>query len=112
MSPNRPLSFWVAILAVALLGLLGPLAHICPADPRWLASSSDDRDLEDGGDQLLADAGMFDTVPTLSAPRGGHARLLEDGPPAAPAGPRYASPPRAPPALLAASLRSGSRSEL
>lgn len=104
MSPNRPLSFWVAILAVALLGLLGPLAHICPADPRWLARASDDRDLDDDGDQLPADAGMFDTVPALSAPRVGHARLLEDGTPAASADLRVASPPRALPALLAASL--------
>jgi len=104
MSPNRPLSFWVAILAVALLGLLGPLAHICPADPRWLASSSDDRDLDDDGDQPPADAGMLDTVPALSAPRAGHARRREDGTPAASADLRVTCPPRAPPALLAASL--------
>src|SRR5678810_282065 len=28
--PARPLRLWVAPLAVALLGLLGPLPHMCP----------------------------------------------------------------------------------
>ncbi len=104
MNADRPLSFWVAILTVALLGLLGPLAHTCPADPRWLARSVDDPDLDDVVDLLLADAGMFDAVPVLAAPRGSHAPLFDDGAPSTSADPRFASPTRAPPALLAASL--------
>src|SRR6476661_4094557 len=82
MSPVRPMSFWVAMLAVALLGLLGPLAHICPADPRWLVSSPDDPDVDDSSDLILADAGMLDTVPVLSVTRGGGAPLCDDGGPA------------------------------
>jgi hypothetical protein len=104
MTPNRPLSFWVAILTVAFLGLLGPLAHTCPADPRWLAGSSEDPGLDDALDLLLADAGMCETVPVLSPPRGRHAPLFDDGTPATSADPRFASPTRAPPALLAAPL--------
>ena len=104
MSPVRPMSFWVAMLAVALLGLLGPLAHICPADPRWLVSSPDDPDVDDSSDLILADAGMLDTVPVLSVTRGGGAPFFDDGGPATSADPRGASPTRAPPALLVASL--------
>lgn len=96
--------FWVAMLAVALLGLLGPLAHVCPADPRWLVSSPDDPDLDDSVDLILADAGMLDTVPIFSVTRGGGAPLFDDGGPATSADPRAASPTRAPPALLVASL--------
>jgi hypothetical protein len=104
MSPDRPMSFWVAVLAVALLGLFGPLAHICPAYPRWLASSPDDPDLDDAVDQLLVDAGMLDTVPTLAAPRGSRTLRFDDGGTATSVDPRFASATRAPPALLVASL--------
>lgn len=104
MKPARPLPFWVAVLAVALLGLLGPLAHVCPADPRWLASSPDDPDVDDTVDQVLAGAGMLDTVPTLTAPRGSRCLRFDDGGTATSADPRFASPPRAPPVLLVASL--------
>ena len=90
--------FWVAVLAVALLGLFGPLAHICPADPRWLASSPDDPDLDDAVDQLLVDAGMLDTVPTLAAPRGSRTLRFDDGGTATSVDPRFASATRAPPA--------------
>ena len=98
------MSFWVAVLAVALLGLLGPLAHICPSDPRWLASSPDDPDLDDAVAQVLADGGMLDAVPTLTAPRGSRALRFDDGGTATSADPRFASPTRAPPALLVASV--------
>lgn len=104
MSPARTLAFWVAVLTLPLLGLLGPLAHTCPADPRWLASSPDDPDFDDAIDQLLADAGTFDTVPILVAPRGSRPLRFDDGRTATAADPRFASPTRAPPALLAAAL--------
>ena len=105
MRPGRPFSFWVAVLTVALLGLLSPLAHTCPADPRWLASSPDDPERDDLFDLLLAGGGVLVRAPALAAPGRGTSHLIPElGAGCTSADPGSASRTRAPPVLLVVSV--------
>jgi hypothetical protein len=98
-----PFPFWVTVLTVALLGLLGPIAHICPADPRWLASSTEDPDLDD--QLLLAADGVLVSAKVIPpAPRGTPHLVSELGAGCTSADPGSASCTRAPPVLLARSV--------
>ena len=97
-----PFPFWVTVLTVALLGLLGPIAHICPADPRWLASSTEDPDLDD--QLLLADGVLVSAQAIPPAPRGTPHLVPELGAGCTSADPGSASRTRAPPVLLARSV--------
>ena|SRR6266851_6726143 len=98
-----PFPFWVTVLTVALLGLLGPLAHTCPADPRWLASSTEDPDPDD--QLLLAADGVLVSAQVIPpAPRGTPHLVPELCAGCTSADPGSASRTRAPPVLLARSV--------
>ena len=103
MRRGQPFPFWVAVLAVGLLGLLSPLAHTCTADPRWLVSSADDLDLDD---QLLlaADGVLVNALAIPPAPRGTPHLIPELGTGSASSDPGSATRTRAPPMLLARSV--------
>ena len=104
MRRARTVPFWVAVLTVALLGLLSPLAHACPTDPRWTAGSSDDSDLDDVLDLLWSGAAVITAAPTITAPRRPSVGVVaEGGAGCTSAASGSASPTRAPPALLAVS---------
>ena len=47
MRSRRWFAFWVAILTVALLVVLRPLAHASPADPTWIGGFYDAADFDD-----------------------------------------------------------------
>ncbi len=47
MRSRRWFAFWVAVLTVALLVVLRPLAHASPADPTWIGGFYDGADFDD-----------------------------------------------------------------
>ena len=47
MRSRRWFAFWVAVLTVALVVVLRPLAHASPADPTWIGGFYDGADFDD-----------------------------------------------------------------
>jgi hypothetical protein len=47
MSRPRRVRFWVALLTLALVALLRPLAQASPGDPVWIAGFYDGADFDD-----------------------------------------------------------------
>jgi hypothetical protein len=70
MSRSARIRFWIAILTVALLVVLRPLAQASPADPVWIAGLYDGADFDDVVSFLVTDSGLDTTRPTIQpAPR-------------------------------------------
>lgn len=55
--PSR-VRFWVAVLTVALMAVLRPLAQASPADPLWMAGFYDNADFDDVVSFLVAYSGV------------------------------------------------------
>jgi hypothetical protein len=56
-SPRRD-GFWIAVLAVALMIVLRPLAQASPTDPLWIAGFYDGADFDDVVSFLVAYSGV------------------------------------------------------
>ena len=70
MSRPARTRFWIAILTVALVFVLRPLAQASPADPVWIAGLYDGGDFDDVVSFLVTDSGLDTTRPTIQpAPR-------------------------------------------
>ena len=90
-------AFWVAVLTVALVVVLRPLAQASPADPTWIAGFYDGADFDDVVYHVLTSSGVDVTglavrpvphAPDLIVPEGpgptaaGHdSSLFSRGPP-------------------------------
>jgi hypothetical protein len=58
MRRRRWSAFWVAVLTVALVVVLRPLAHASPADPTWIAGFYDGADFDDVVDLVVTGSGV------------------------------------------------------
>jgi hypothetical protein len=86
MRRPRRFAFWVALLTVALVVVLRPLAHAGPVDPTWIAGFYDGADFDDVVHLIVTCSGV--DAPGLALHRPGPpvpdpVVLDQPGPPAA-----------------------------
>ena len=68
MRRRRWSAFWVAVLTVALVVVLRPLAHASPADPTWIAGFYDGADFDDVVDLVVTSSGIDATRLAIDRP--------------------------------------------